>query len=52
MPERTEFLPTMGVSAIVFKRAGEAQITGAGGIKSAADDGSTVSCDRGQLTVP
>src|SRR5215212_8912552 len=39
LPERTEFLPTMGVSAIVFKPTGGAQITGAGGIKPAADDG-------------
>lgn len=39
LPERTEFLPTMGVSAIVFKPTGGAQITGAGGIKLAADDG-------------
>ena len=40
LPERTEFLPTMGVSAIVFKPTAGAQITGAGGIKIAADDGS------------
>ena len=41
LPERTEFLPTMSVpTAIVFYSAGGAQITGAGGIKIAADDGS------------
>jgi prepilin-type N-terminal cleavage/methylation domain-containing protein len=41
LPERTEFLPTMSVpTAIVFDSAGGAQITGAGGIKTAADDGS------------
>ena len=40
LPEHTEFLPTMGVSAIVFKPTAAAQITGAGGIKVAADDGS------------
>ena len=40
LPERTEFLPAMGVSAIVFEPAGDAQITGAGNIRIAADDGS------------
>ena len=40
LPERTEFLPTSGVSAIVFDPAGGAQITGAGNIRIAADDGS------------
>jgi prepilin-type N-terminal cleavage/methylation domain-containing protein len=40
LPERTEFLPAMGVSAIVFKPAGGAQITGAGNVRIAADDGS------------
>ena len=40
LPERTEFLPTSDVSAIVFEPAGGAQITGAGNIKIASDDGS------------
>jgi prepilin-type N-terminal cleavage/methylation domain-containing protein len=40
LPERTEFLPAMGVSAIVFDPAGGAQITGAGNIRIASDDGS------------
>ena len=40
LPERTEFLSAMGVSAIVFEPDGEAQITGAGNIRIAADDGS------------
>jgi prepilin-type N-terminal cleavage/methylation domain-containing protein len=40
LPERTEFLPTMGVSAIVFDSKGGAQITGAGNIRVAAEDGS------------
>ena len=40
LPERTEFLPTSGVSDIVFDPAGGAQITGAGNIRIAADDGS------------
>jgi prepilin-type N-terminal cleavage/methylation domain-containing protein len=40
LPERTEFLPAMGVSAIVFEPAGGAQITGAGNIGIASDDGS------------
>ena len=40
LPERTEFPPAMGVSAIVFEPNGEATITGAGNISVAADDGS------------
>jgi prepilin-type N-terminal cleavage/methylation domain-containing protein len=40
LPERTEFLPAMGVSAIVFEAAGGAQITGTDNIMIAADDGS------------
>jgi prepilin-type N-terminal cleavage/methylation domain-containing protein len=40
LPEHTEFLPTMSVSAIVFKPAGGAQFTGAGNVRVAADDGS------------
>jgi prepilin-type N-terminal cleavage/methylation domain-containing protein len=40
LPERTKFLPTMGVSAIVFEPEGGAQITGPGNIRVAADDGS------------
>ena len=40
LPERTEFLPTSDVSAIVFEPAGGAQITVAGNIKIASDDGS------------
>jgi prepilin-type N-terminal cleavage/methylation domain-containing protein len=40
LPERTEFLPAMGVSAIVFDPAGGAQIPGAGNIRVASDDGS------------
>lgn len=40
LPERTEFLPTMGVSAIVFEPDGRATITGAGNVRIASDDGS------------
>jgi prepilin-type N-terminal cleavage/methylation domain-containing protein len=40
LPERTEFLPTSDVSVIVFEPASGAQITGAGNIKIASDDGS------------
>ncbi len=40
LPERTEFPPAMGVSAIVFEANGEATITGAGNISVAAEDGS------------
>jgi prepilin-type N-terminal cleavage/methylation domain-containing protein len=40
LPERTEFSATSGVSAIVFQPTGGAQITGAGNIRIAADDGS------------
>ena len=40
LPERTEFPPTSGVSDIVFDPAGGAQITGAGNVRIAADDGS------------
>ncbi len=39
LPERTEFLPASGVSAVVFEPDGAAQITGAGNIRIAADDG-------------
>jgi prepilin-type N-terminal cleavage/methylation domain-containing protein len=40
LPERTEFPPALGVSAIVFEANGEATITGAGNISVASDDGS------------
>jgi prepilin-type N-terminal cleavage/methylation domain-containing protein len=40
LPDHTEFPPTSGLSAIVFKPNGGAQITGAGNIRIAADDGS------------
>ena len=40
LPERTEFPPAMGVSAIVFEPNGEATITGTGNVQVAADDGS------------
>jgi|SRR5829696_3395477 len=40
LPEHTEFPPAMGVSAIVFEPDGKAQITGAGNVRIAADDGS------------
>ena len=40
LPERTEFRSGMGVSAIVFQPTGEAQITGAGNVGIAADNGS------------
>jgi Tfp pilus assembly protein FimT len=40
LEEGTEFPPTLGVVAVVFKPDGTAQITGTGNIKVAADDGS------------
>jgi prepilin-type N-terminal cleavage/methylation domain-containing protein len=39
LPDRTEFPPAMGVSAIVFEPNGEATITGAGNIQVTAEDG-------------
>jgi type II secretory pathway pseudopilin PulG len=40
LDEGTEFLPDLGVVAIVLKSDGTAQIIGAGNIQVAADDGS------------
>ena len=39
LEEGTEFPPTLGVVAVVFKPDGTAQITGTGNIKVAAEDG-------------
>ena len=40
LEEGTEFPPTLGVVAVVFKPNGEAEITGTGNIKIAAEDDS------------
>ena len=40
LEEGTEFPPTLGVVAVVFKPNGEAEITGTGNIEIAAEDGS------------
>jgi type IV fimbrial biogenesis protein FimT len=42
LEDGTEFPPTLGVVAVVFKPSGEAQITGTGNIKVAADDGAPI----------
>jgi prepilin-type N-terminal cleavage/methylation domain-containing protein len=42
LEEGTEFPPTLQVVAVVFRPNGEAQVTGTGNIKVAADDGAPI----------